>query len=57
MGGLVDHRSNLPDPVALSSTEANYNETCLCGMAVSHLKMLLNDMDVRSENEDMVSII
>ncbi len=26
MGGIVDHSSNLPDPVALSSAEAEYNE-------------------------------
>jgi hypothetical protein len=57
MGGVVDHSSNLPDPVALSSAEAEYNETCLCGMAVTHLKMLLNDMEARSENEDTISII
>jgi hypothetical protein len=29
MGGLVDQSSNLPDPVALSSAEAEYNEGCL----------------------------
>jgi hypothetical protein len=57
MGGVVDHSSNLPDPVALSSEEAEYNQTCLCGMAVTHLKMLLNYMEARSENEGMVSII
>jgi hypothetical protein len=56
MGGVVDHSSNLPDPVALSSAEAEYNKPCLCGMAVTHLKMLLNDMEARSDNEDTVSI-
>jgi len=25
-GGIVDHGSNMPDPVALSSAEAEYNE-------------------------------
>jgi hypothetical protein len=29
MGGVVDHSSNLPDPVALSSAEAEYNERML----------------------------
>jgi transposase InsO family protein len=35
MGG-VDHSSNLPDPVALSSAEAEYNEECIALMAASH---------------------
>ncbi len=50
MGGVVDHSSNLPDPVALSSAEAEYNKACLCGRSVTHLKMLLNDMEARSDN-------
>jgi hypothetical protein len=25
MGGIVDHSSNIPDPVAMSSAEAEYN--------------------------------
>ena len=62
---LPDHlhgRSSRPqfqpsDPVALSSVEAEYNEACLCGMAGTHLKMLLNDMEARPENEDTISII
>jgi hypothetical protein len=29
MGGVVEHSSNMPDPVALSSAEAEYNEACL----------------------------
>ena len=33
MGGIVDHSSNMPDPVALSSAEAEYNEACLACMA------------------------
>ena len=31
MGGIVDHSSNMPDPVAMSSAEAEYNEACLVG--------------------------
>jgi hypothetical protein len=54
---VTDHSSNLTDPIALSSAEAEHNETCLCGMVVTHLEMLLNDMEARSENEDTVSII
>jgi hypothetical protein len=29
MGGIVYHSSNMPDPVALSSAEAEYNEGCV----------------------------
>jgi hypothetical protein len=45
MGGIVDHSSNLPDPVALSSAEAEYNEGCIAFMATSHLRMLLCEME------------
>jgi hypothetical protein len=41
MGRIVDHSSNMPDPVALSSAEAEYNEGCVAFMAASHLRMLL----------------
>lgn len=37
----MDHSSNLPDPVALLSAEAEYNEGCIAFMAASHLRMLL----------------
>jgi hypothetical protein len=37
MGGIVDHSSNLPDPVTLSSAEAEYNEGCIAMMAASLL--------------------
>lgn len=40
MGGIVDHSSNLPDLVALSSAEAEYKEGCIAMMAASHLQML-----------------
>jgi hypothetical protein len=45
MGGIVDHSSNLPDPVTLSSAEAEYNEGCLAMMATSHLWMLLAELE------------
>jgi len=45
MGGVVDHSSNLPDPVALSSAEVEYNEGCLSMMATSHLQMLLAELE------------
>ena len=45
MGGVVDHSSNMPDPVALSSAEAEYNEACLACMATSHMVMFLNELE------------
>jgi hypothetical protein len=45
MGGVVDHSSNLSDPVALSSAEAEYNEGYIAFMAASHLRMLLCEME------------
>jgi hypothetical protein len=47
MGGLVDQSSNLPDPVALSSAEAEYNEGCLAFMAASHLSMTINELELQ----------
>jgi hypothetical protein len=44
MGGIVNHSSNMPDPVALSSAEAEYNEGCIAMMAASHLRMLLCEL-------------
>ena len=44
-GGLIDHSSNMPDPVALSSAEAEYNEGCLACMGTAHIKMLLEDLE------------
>jgi hypothetical protein len=40
IGGVVEHSSNMPDPVALSSAEAEYNEACLACMATAHLNFL-----------------
>ncbi len=45
MGGVVSHSSNLLDPVALSSTKAEYNEGCITMMAARHLCMLLCEME------------
>jgi hypothetical protein len=38
LGGVVEHSSNISDPVALSSAKAEYNEACLACMATAHLK-------------------
>jgi len=45
MGGVVDHSSNLPDPVALSSAEAEYNKGCIAFMAASRLRMFLAELE------------
>jgi hypothetical protein len=50
MGGVVDHSSNLPDPVALSSAEVEYNEGCIAIMAASHLRMLLCEFEGITES-------
>jgi hypothetical protein len=51
MGGVVDHSSNLPDPVALSSAEAEYNEGCIAFMAASHLQMFLAELEGIEESK------
>ena len=56
MGGVVDHSSNLPDPVALSSAEAEYNQACLACMALSHLRMFLDELEMLPANTASPSI-
>jgi hypothetical protein len=57
MGGVVDHISNLPNPIALSSAEAAYNEGCIAFMATSHLRMLLCKMEnIDESNMDPTAI-
>ena len=51
MGGIVDHSSNMPDPIALSLAEAKYNEACLAYMAASHLVMLLNKLEFKDQDD------
>jgi len=51
MGGVVEHSSNMPDPVALSSAEAEYNEACLACMAASHLRQFLEDLELHLDGE------
>jgi hypothetical protein len=46
MGGVVEHSSNLPHPVALSNAEAEYNEACSACMATAHLKQFLTDLEL-----------
>ena len=52
-GGVVDHSSNMPDPIAMSSIEAEYNEACMACMATSHMHMTLNYMEnVKDESAE-----
>jgi hypothetical protein len=51
MGGVVDHSSNVPDPVAMSSAEVEYNEGCIAFMAASHLRMLLAELEGVEEQD------
>jgi hypothetical protein len=46
IGGVVKHSRNIPDPVALSSAEAEYNEACLACMATAHLKQFLEVLEL-----------
>ena len=44
-GGVVDHSSNMPNPIAMSSAEAEYNECCLACMATGNMHMTLNHIE------------
>jgi hypothetical protein len=44
MGGIVDHSSNIPDPIALSSAEAEYNQACVATMALLHIPSSLTTL-------------
>ena len=43
--GIVDHSSNMPGPIAMSSAEAEYNECCLACMATGNMHMTLNHIE------------
>lgn len=51
MGGVVNHSSNLPEPMALSSVEAEYNEACITLMATNHLTMILMELENMAERK------
>ena len=57
MGGIVDHSSNMPDSVALSSAEAEYNKGCVAFMAASHLRMLLYELEGIDESSIVPTIM
>ena len=56
MGGLVDHSSNMPDPVALSSAEAEYNQACVATMALMHIAMVMNNLESLDEDYERKNI-
>ena len=56
-GGIVDQSSNIPEPVALSSAEAEYNEACLGCMGTAHMKMLLEDLEMQALKDPIPIIV
>jgi hypothetical protein len=57
MGGIVDHSSNMPDPIAMScSAEAEYNQSCRATMALMHISMVLNNLVLKDEDQEHANI-
>jgi hypothetical protein len=56
MGGVIDHSSNMPDPVALSSAEAEYNQACVATMALLHISMVMNNLELLDEDNERKNI-
>jgi hypothetical protein len=50
-GGIVDDGSVTPDPVAMSSAEAEYNQACVRTMRMSHTRQLVAEMHGLSTEE------
>ena len=42
-GVTIYHVTHVPGPVDQSSAESEYNSSCAVGMALAHLRMLVND--------------
>ena len=51
-GGTIDHDTHVPGPVAQSSAESEYNESCTAGMAIAHFRVLVHEL--LNEDTDMV---
>jgi hypothetical protein len=43
--GVVDHSSNIPEPVVMISAEAEYTESCMACMAPNHIYMNMNHIE------------
>ena len=52
-GGIVDMSSNVPDPVAMSSAEAEYNEAAVATMSTAHLHMMLDELELRAGTDKL----
>ena len=51
-GGVVQSSSFVPDPVAMSSAEAEFNAACVTAMALAHLRQLV--LEIRGEDPSSV---
>jgi hypothetical protein len=56
MGGIIDHSSSMPAPVALSSVEAEYNQACVATMALMHIAMAINNLELLDDNYECKNI-
>ena len=54
-GGITDASSNVPDPVAMSSAEAEYNAASVAGMDIVHLRALI--LEIREEDPDTKLVV
>ena len=52
-GGIVDHGTFVPSPVAQSSAEAEYNTAAVATMSTSHVRMTVNEF-LGYEADDLV---
>ena len=43
-GGLIDHGTHVPGPVAQYSAESEYNTACTAGMALAHFMILIHEL-------------
>ena len=43
-GGPIDYCTHVPGPVAQSSAESEYTESCTEGMALAHFRMLVHEL-------------
>jgi hypothetical protein len=60
MGGIVEHPGNLPDPLALRSADAEYNESRLAYQVTLHLHTTLNELEditIESKEDKPVGIL
>jgi hypothetical protein len=52
-GGVVESASHLPDPVALSSAESEYNNCCVATMATNAIAMLVQELRGNDPDDPM----